>query len=161
MLARYAICASNALGSVVSPTSRRHPQFDGSIDRGGIWSIRWYIRIGTWTLTEGRVAGRMIGASIDSGPSPRIDATPVVASNAISNVVIEKRLATPSGRSVAGFANTTSSGKLQTSSAYTNGCSGAVQVCSRVGLPRLTRNTSARANLRVSIATRAFGEGHI
>src|SRR3984893_7651647 len=90
------------------------------------------------TLPAGIDAGTMIGASSDSGPSPSTSAVPDAGSSAICNDVIEKSAATPAGRSAAGSAKLTSSGKLQTFSACTDGFSAAVQVDSSDGAPTVT-----------------------
>src|ERR1022692_3860689 len=101
----------------------------------------------------------MIGASIDSGPSPSTAAQPDEGSVVICSVVIEKSAATPAGRNAAGSAKTTLTGNCQTSWKWVEGSSGGVQVDSRIGSPSETRSTAAFANFLVSIAVRAAAQG--
>src|ERR1700733_2126436 len=117
------------------------------------------MRIGTSSFTCGADPGRMIGASIDSGPSPKSSVTPDIGSVEICSGVIEDSAATPAGRSAPGSANTTTTRNCQTFSTCVDGSSGGVQVDSKFGLPIDTRATGAWANFLVSIAVRAAAEG--
>src|ERR1700681_734862 len=117
------------------------------------------MRIGTLTLTFGIVAGRMIGASIDAGPSPTIAATPD-GCMAMWSWVMEKRLATPTGRSDCGDLKPTLTGTVQTSLRRTAGFSASVQEASSIGAPRLTAVTWF-PNLEESIFVLAVSDGHI
>jgi hypothetical protein len=117
------------------------------------------MRIGTLRLTFGIVAGRMTGASIDAGPSPTTAATPD-GSMAMCSGVIEKRLATPTGRSDCGDLKPTRTGTDQTSLRRTAGSSGWVQEASSEAAPRLTVVTCF-PNLAVSMFVLAVSDGHI
>ncbi len=119
------------------------------------------MRIGTSTLTEGMTLGRMIGASIDAGPSPSTAAVPAGSSTMIWSRVIEKSAATPTGRRVCGSAKATCSGRSQTSSICTAGSSGDVHVASSDGSPTVMPSTWACANFAPSIAVRALSDGHM
>ncbi len=119
------------------------------------------MRIGTATVAAGIVGGRMIGASIDAGPSPTISATLKPSPMTICSAVIEKRAATPAGRSKRGSANAIRIGTLQTSATRSAGSSGAVHMASSAGVPRASSDTGAWANFLESIAVRAASDGHI
>ena len=96
---------------------------------------------------------------MDAGPSPTISAGgpgPVV----ISSGVIEKRPATPAGRSDCGDRNVTSTGTVQTSVTCPAGSSGSVHTGSSSGEPRLTAVTSP-PNLAASMSVLAPSDGHV
>jgi len=105
--------------------------------------------------------GRMIGASIEAGPSPTTSAAPFARFITICRRVIEKSAATPTGRSVCGLANRTCSGRLQTFASCSSGCSGTVHVDSSVGVPEVMLSTAACANLFANMAARAAEDGHV